>query len=82
MIENKMLKDDELEKVSGGQLATHWKEVIDEYAEDYKRKEIDFADFKKEVLNGNDIRLLICDGDTFNCAEITEITEYLESISW
>ena len=63
MTEKKMLKDDELEKVSGGQLVTHWKEVIDERAESYRRKEIDFADFRKEVLNGNYIRFLICEGD-------------------
>ena len=78
-----MLKDDELEKVSGGRLIDNWKEIIDENAEEYKRKEIDYTVFRNEIFSGKYNSLLICDHEGgFSKAEATEIEHYLESIRW
>ena len=83
MKENKILKDDELEKVSWGILVDNWKEILGSYAELYRNKGSSFKSFKGKVLNGKfDDEITLNGNGDIDGYEERKIIEYLESIKW
>ena len=82
MTNNKeMLKDNELEKVSGGRLRDNWIEIFDEQVEEYRKYGGSYLVFKEMVLAG-DLDDYIVFGDNITYVDKAKVRAYLESIKW
>lgn len=83
MTEKKMLKDEELEKVSGGYLKNNWKEELNKIAGIVRERGYSYYDFKEDTLKGHfDDCLTNARNKGISEEERDLIKRYLKQISW
>ena len=79
MTDKNMLKDDELDIISGGELKDNWKETIRNFAITSKEKGTSFKNFKYAVQYGR-LNADIKNSQWLSKEDSLEINEYLESL--
>ena len=83
-INKETLKDDELEKISGGRLRDDWKDQLGHFAKVVCEKGMSFSNFEIEVLRGDYDRYIsvVNNNKGVSSGEKDMIRKYLKTIKW